>query len=319
MRGLIVSILICVVAMGFALPAGASMPSPFSTSPPGYGWGVAEATATNADGNWVVADGTWVYLTCVCCTKIVVKTRPNYWVVRDVPGTGNPALIIRSPAPPEIELNENLDVCGVLATLPNGYRALVRPVRVFAYLDDNADVIYRGLFRDVLNGPWPNLLQVFPEAVSTQSFRAMDEPSDPDSGGDETPDSAAAPIFCQDVAAIEAAYQANGPVFIEADCMPISNPTDTTFTLLDSDPNSQNSILVYWTASSKPSKQRRNGQYYDCHGSGGLDGDKRLGRSGQRARLDARGNCRGRQCDRAGANGSVRPDRAPRGGKPGHD
>ncbi len=107
-----------------------------------------------------------------------------------------------------------------------------------------------GMFRDLLNGPWTDLLEVYPAKRSNaQSFQAMDEGA-PGSGGDETPDSAATPLFCPDVAAIEAAYQANGPAFIEADCMPISIPTDTTFTLLDSDPNSQNSILVYWTQSS---------------------------------------------------------------------
>ena len=187
---------------------------------------------------------TQVYLTCVTASKIVVRTPPNYWVVRDGPGGMNAALIICSPAPRELKLGQNVDISGELVTLRDGYRGLIN-CRIFEYLDpDTGQVIQNGsLFRGLLMSAWPDLQEIFPPqtattaSVNAQSVHILDDGEPLPPGGNPTPDGPLDVVFCNTLADIRAAYDPNNRILVEIDAHPVSDPSPQTgtFNLVETD------------------------------------------------------------------------------------
>ena len=146
-------------------------------------WMVREGSIYHA---MTLEDGSSIYLDAVIVGKIQTAAHPEYFTIHEVYRRKDldGALAVVTPPSPDLRIGQNVDIRGVITTLPNGQRAIIDAI-VWAYADKEGNILRHGpLIKGLLERtPWewmvditirPKSLQ--PEPISPISYEPNTTP-----------------------------------------------------------------------------------------------------------------------------------------------
>lgn len=185
-------------------------------------------------------DGTGVCLDAVEVERIEANRDPSYFVVKEMWKASSKIIVYTAP-PSVLRRGQEIDVEGVIGTLPNGERAILNP-RIIGYLDQAGNLLlHSAAMKGILA---PALWQWKAELVSP----GASSPQEAATPGEPSPAPLAGPAFYPTIASLLTANQSGNGAAVKLQCKKVVgsgvDPIHGDYVLL-ADDGASSTLKVY--------------------------------------------------------------------------